>query len=114
MCFSPTASFVAGVAISTVGVATLKNVKNKREIPFALVPLIFGIQQIIEGFVWLSFGWPSGVHEVFAVIYSVFALCGSMLETRLRSLSPLASILSWRMAGLCGLLLESTELMLRK
>ncbi len=74
MCFSPTASFAAGVAIGTVGIATLKNVKDRREIPFALVPLIFGIQQIIEGFVWLSFGWEPGLHQTFAVIYSIFAL----------------------------------------
>ncbi len=75
MCFSPLASFAAGVAISTVGVATLKNVNNRREIPFALVPLIFGIQQIIEGFVWLSFGWSPESHAIFSAIYSVFALC---------------------------------------
>jgi len=57
MCFSAPASFVAGAVLSSAGVITLKKVKNKKQIPLALVPLLFGIQQIIEGFVWLSFGW---------------------------------------------------------
>ncbi|MCX6793368.1 MAG: hypothetical protein NTY12_05125 [Candidatus Falkowbacteria bacterium] len=57
MCFSAPASFVAGAVLSSAGVITLKKVKNKKQIPLALVPLLFGIQQIIEGFVWISFGW---------------------------------------------------------
>lgn len=54
MCFSTTASFATGVALSAVGVSTLSKTKSKIEIPLALIPLLFGIQQIIEGFVWLS------------------------------------------------------------
>jgi hypothetical protein len=75
MCFSPTASFTAGVALATVGVATLKKTKSHREIPYALIPFFFGLQQIIEGFVWLSFGWSPSTRETFSVIYSLFALC---------------------------------------
>ena len=55
MCFSATASFVAGVSLSALGVATAKKVERKAEIPFAMIPLLFGIQQIIEGMLWLSF-----------------------------------------------------------
>lgn len=55
MCFSATASFVAGTALSLIGVATLKSIKKKVEIPFALIPLLFGVQQLIEGVLWLSF-----------------------------------------------------------
>ncbi len=75
MCFSPVASFAAGVALSTIGVATLKKAKSPHEIPFAAVPLLFGLQQIIEGFVWLSFGWALPAQHIFAVVYSIFALC---------------------------------------
>jgi len=57
MCFSATASFTAGVVLSSTGVVVLTKVKNKKEIPLALIPLLFGIQQLIEGFVWLSLGW---------------------------------------------------------
>ena len=54
MCFSATASFATGIALTGVGVATLEQTKTKREIPLALFPLLFGVQQLIEGFVWLS------------------------------------------------------------
>lgn len=54
MCFSATASFIAGSALSATGVVTLRKTETKRGIPFASVPLLFGIQQISEGFVWLS------------------------------------------------------------
>jgi hypothetical protein len=55
MCFSATASFMAGISLSTFGVFTIKMAKRKEEIPFAMIPLLFGIQQIIEGVLWLSF-----------------------------------------------------------
>lgn len=58
MCFSATASFVAGGALSVSGVLTLSKAKTKKEVPFAGIPLLFGIQQAIEGVVWLSFGFP--------------------------------------------------------
>ncbi len=58
MCFSATASFVAGGALSAAGVLTIAQVKKKSELPFASIPLLFGIQQAIEGVVWVSFGSP--------------------------------------------------------
>jgi len=56
MCFSAPASFVAGASLSAMGVLTMKRTKDKFELPFAAIPLIFGIQQFIEGVAWLSFG----------------------------------------------------------
>ena len=55
MCFSATASFVAGTALSATGAVTLAETKKKSDIPFASIPLLFGIQQFVEGAVWLSF-----------------------------------------------------------
>jgi hypothetical protein len=55
MCFSAAASFTAGVSLSVLGVATMKMTGRKAEVPFAMIPLLFGIQQIIEGLLWLSF-----------------------------------------------------------
>lgn len=55
MCFSAGASFGAGVLLSGIGIASLKQVKEPVQIPFATIPLIFASQQIIEGFLWLSF-----------------------------------------------------------
>ncbi len=55
MCFSATASFIAGVSLTAIGVATVKMSRCKTDIPFAMIPLLFGIQQLIEGMLWLSF-----------------------------------------------------------
>jgi hypothetical protein len=55
MCFSATASFVAGTMLSSIGMVTLIQTKGSRLLPLALIPLLFGIQQFIEGFLWLSF-----------------------------------------------------------
>lgn len=54
MCFSTTASFGAGLLLSAIGAASLKKAKRPEQIPFASIPLIFGVQQFAEGFVWLS------------------------------------------------------------
>ena len=55
MCFSATASFVAGTGLAVLGVATLRAARRRPEIPFAAIPLIFGLQQMVEGALWLSF-----------------------------------------------------------
>ncbi|MBM3261530.1 hypothetical protein FJY93_03870 [Candidatus Kaiserbacteria bacterium] len=60
MCFSATASFAAGAALTAVGAATMLRAKKSHQKPFAAIPLFFGIQQIAEGFVWLSLA-PGGV-----------------------------------------------------
>lgn len=54
MCFSAPASFIAGSVLSAAGVATLTQPKKKSEIPLALIPLFFGVQQLTEGLVWVS------------------------------------------------------------
>ena len=55
MCFSATASFIAGASLTGVGIATIRKVKSRSEIPFAAIPLLFGVQQLTEGVLWLSF-----------------------------------------------------------
>jgi hypothetical protein len=54
MCFSPTASFVASGVIATIGVATLRHVREPRTLLFAAVPLLFAFHQFTEGMVWLG------------------------------------------------------------
>jgi hypothetical protein len=58
MCFSATASFVAGGALTAAGLVTARQVKTNEQLPFALMPLLFGIQQLIEGVVWVTAGMP--------------------------------------------------------
>lgn len=54
MCFSATASFTASAVIGTVGLATLRHVRETRALLFAAVPLLFALHQFTEGFVWLG------------------------------------------------------------
>lgn len=74
MCFSPSASFIAGLSLVAIGALTLKRVTQKREIPFALIPLLFGIQQIIEGLLWLSFRFDAPLlNAATTYAFSVFS-----------------------------------------
>jgi len=54
MCFSANASFGASVVLSVIGVVTLMKVQTKAQILFASIPLLFAVQQLSEGFLWLS------------------------------------------------------------
>jgi len=54
MCFSATASFGASIALTAIGIASYKQVKEPSQYPFASIPLIFGVQQFMEGIVWVS------------------------------------------------------------
>lgn len=56
MCFSATASFTAGAVLLPLGLYCIKDTIswNKSLIPFSFFPLIFAIQQVIEGLIWLS------------------------------------------------------------
>lgn len=56
MCFSATANFVGSGVLGAVGVGTLTEVKHRRELLFAALPILFAIHQFIEGFVWLGLG----------------------------------------------------------
>jgi hypothetical protein len=59
MCFSASASFGAGIVISTIGVVSLTKVQSPLHYFFALIPLIFAVQQISEGFLWLALSDPA-------------------------------------------------------
>lgn len=74
MCFSATASFTAGSVLSAVGIATLMKAERKSELPFAMIPLLFGVQQFIEGVVWLTLrgDTPQLAHAA-TYAYSIFS-----------------------------------------
>lgn len=54
MCFSATANFTGSAVLGVIGIATLAEVKHRREFLFAAMPLLFAVHQVIEGFVWLG------------------------------------------------------------
>jgi len=54
MCFSAGASFTAGAVIAVAGVAAMTKVSRPSQRLFAGIPFLFAIQQIAEGFLWLT------------------------------------------------------------
>jgi len=54
MCFSAEVSFGASAVISTVGVMAIKKSTKKEQLLFAMVPLLFGVQQFFEGWLWIA------------------------------------------------------------
>jgi hypothetical protein len=74
MCFSASASFVAGTALSVLGVATLRTIRGRTQIAFAAIPLLFGLQQIVEGVLWLSFRFEAPqLNVAMTYIFSLFS-----------------------------------------
>jgi hypothetical protein len=75
VCFSPEADFTAGAVVAGVGVETLRRARAPRELIVAALPLLFGIHQLTEGFVWLGLRGQvsSGVGAVAKQAYIVYA-----------------------------------------
>ena len=58
MCFSATASFSAGALLLGIGTLTLRSAlatRQRHALPFAAIPMLFAMQQLIEGVIWLTF-----------------------------------------------------------
>ncbi len=74
MCFSATASFSAGAFLLGVGTLTLKLARRPRELAFAAIPLLFAIQQLSEGVIWLTFRYEAPLlNTVMTHVYSFFS-----------------------------------------
>jgi len=54
MCFSAAASFTAGTSLCVLGAASIRKAEAPHQYAFATLPLVFGVQQIVEGIVWIS------------------------------------------------------------
>ena len=52
MCFSTTADVVAGAVLVPVAVLSLRQARTTRELPFAALPAVFAVHQLIEALVW--------------------------------------------------------------
>jgi len=78
MCFSLSASFVAGSILSVIGVATISKVKAPSQFMFASLPLIFAIQQFTEGFVWLALS-NSNYNEWQQIPITIFLIIAQLI-----------------------------------
>jgi len=56
------ASFAGGALISAIGTAAISKNREPAQRLFAAIPMLFGLQQITEGFVWLALQSPG--HEL--------------------------------------------------
>jgi hypothetical protein len=75
MCFSATASFVTGSILVGGGATSIKIAQKSAHIPFALIPVLFGLQQFSEGFLWLALeneGYANW-ELIFATAFLLFA-----------------------------------------
>jgi hypothetical protein len=76
MCFSAPVSFIAGTVLLGIGAITTYRASHKREWAYALIPLLFGLQQLLEGALWLTFSDPTshlnyGLTQAFSVFSQV-------------------------------------------
>ena len=76
MCFSVQADVTVGLVILPVAVAALREVRQLRELPFAVMPLLFALHQFVEALVWAGTDGDVSTHveHVAARAYLVFAL----------------------------------------
>ena len=75
MCFSAIANFTGSAILVALGVATLTQVKHRRELLFAGLPTLFAVHQFIEGFVWLSLDGtlPGTMTQPLGAAYMLYA-----------------------------------------
>jgi hypothetical protein len=75
VCFSASANFIGSAVIGAIGVATIAEVKHRRELLFAAMPCLFALHQFTEGFVWLGLDGrlPSMVTHDVAAAYILYA-----------------------------------------
>jgi hypothetical protein len=76
MCFSATASFGASAILGTVGTVALAKSRTRPQRFFAAIPLIFAVQQLTEGLLWLSLenGSLHAWQTLITYVYLVFAM----------------------------------------
>lgn len=94
MCFSAAASFTAGTALIAVGRLTVSRSRGRAELPIALVPLLFGVQQLTEGGLWIALdhhlpglqSWTTYLFSLFShVLWPIFVpFAILMVETHRR------------------------------
>ena len=56
MCLSPEVSFVAAAGLIPAGMVSMRQAwrTDRHYLPLATLPLLFGIQQLAEGVVWVA------------------------------------------------------------
>jgi hypothetical protein len=76
MCFAPEADAVVGAVVVVIGIDALRHVGSPKQIPLATLPLLLGLHQVTEAFVWwgLQGHVAESVGRVATWIWLLFAL----------------------------------------
>lgn len=102
MCFSAQASFAAGTVLLIVGVVTVKRARTRRSLPYAWIPVLFGIQQLLEGALWLTF--PDRAPMLNTVLTHAYSFFSHVLWPIYVPLAALAlETVLWRRRVLTGI-----------
>ena len=88
MCFSAGASFAGGAVITAIGVMTVRTNRDPSRRLFAAIPLIFGVQQISEGFVWVALQSP-GHDRMLSISMYIFLIAALIVWPSVLPLSML-------------------------
>lgn len=110
MCFSATASFSAAAILGLAGIATLARAREPRERPLAAMPLVFALQQGIEGWLWLTVpaghqagqGPATGFALLALVVWPLFAPLAMGLAEKARTRRRLMLALMGPGLGVAG------------
>jgi hypothetical protein len=70
MCFSAPASFIAGSLLTVIGGYSLSKTESSSQKAFAAIPLLFGLQQLAEGVVWIALGHVGKEYTTHAATYA--------------------------------------------
>jgi hypothetical protein len=103
MCFSATASFVAAGIIGSIGIATLRHVREPRALPFASVPMLFALHQFTEGFVWLGLDGRIGPIALDHVVFLFTLYAQGLLPFLMPAAVALMEPAGWRRRAILGL-----------
>ncbi len=91
MCFSATASFATSGLLTFAAIVGFKKAHSNEMKFFALTPLLFAIQQSMEGIMW-QFGPQSGLYTAAAYIFLIFASSWpALMPSMLAALEPVGS-----------------------
>lgn len=74
MCFSAPVSFAASAFVAGAGALALRETRTVTERPFASVPLLFAMQQFVEGVLWLLLPQigTGGASHLLVQVYAFF------------------------------------------
>jgi hypothetical protein len=76
VCLSPEVDLAVGTVVVAIGVDALRHVREPKQIPLAAIPLLLGLHQITEAFIWWGLQGQVGhaLERVALWLYLLFAM----------------------------------------